>query len=77
MDPKRTRGRPQTYQGPGIAEEALRQIMVRAMYEALKRLAGSPARGSWIRATPQYRGVPMLQKALHAIYVSAAEVRMS
>lgn len=57
-----------------IAREAIAKATERASYEALKQVAGSPALGSWICATPIRLGVPVPGGSVHAIFVSTAEL---
>jgi len=56
------------------AREAVKNAVVRARYELLKQIGGSPMMGSWISATPMLMGMPVPGKTVHAIYVSTAEV---
>jgi len=56
------------------AHEAVNNAVIRARYELLKQIGGSPMMGSWIQVTPILMGLPVPGKSLHAIYVSPAEV---
>jgi len=56
-----------------VAKNAVACILERATYEALKRVAGSPAMGSWICAASA-SGSPAPGSSLHAIFVSPAEL---
>eukprot|EP00746_Dinoflagellata_sp_MGD_P162641 gnl/MRDRNA2_/MRDRNA2_90282_c0_seq1.p1 gnl/MRDRNA2_/MRDRNA2_90282_c0~~gnl/MRDRNA2_/MRDRNA2_90282_c0_seq1.p1 ORF type:complete len:656 (-),score=147.68 gnl/MRDRNA2_/MRDRNA2_90282_c0_seq1:116-2083(-) len=56
------------------AHEAVHNAVLRARYELLKQIGGSPMMGSWIQITPMLMGLPVPGKSLHAIYVSTAEV---